>query len=191
MKPVSTITALAVRPGETAPRVSSLNLAKNFDRDHKNVLQAIRHLIAECPSEFVGANFQPSNYRDSQNKNQEQYLLTRDAFCLLSMSFTGAKALAWKVRYIEAFNEMERRLLDRRLLPDTPDGAALIRRGLYLARRLTPGRKRLIKRAARYAALGLGHAEIGRLLRCGTEKARLLLQEHAWIAGPPQEGGPK
>ena len=56
----------------------------------------------------------------------------------------------------------------------------------------------LIKRAAFYAGLkstnglGLNHAEIGRLLRCGADKARLLLQEHAWIgpaSAPPANPG--
>ena len=33
--------------------------------------------------------------------------LTRDGFSLLVMGFTGAKALQWKLKYIEAFNKME------------------------------------------------------------------------------------
>ena len=183
MKSVSTLTALVVRPGENIPRASSLKVAEAFGRNHKSILRAIRDLMAKCPSEFVGANFAPSNYQDSQNKQQVQYFLTRDAFSLLVMGFNIPEALAWKVRYIEAFNEMERRLMGR-ALPDTADGAALIRRGLALARRLTPSRRRLMRRAARYAALGLNHAEIGRLLRCGVDKARLLIQEHAWVCGP-------
>ena len=33
--------------------------------------------------------------------------MDRDGFSFLVMGFTGAKALDWKVRYINAFNEME------------------------------------------------------------------------------------
>lgn len=39
------------------------------------------------------------------------YLMTRDGFSLLVMGFTGQKALEWKLRYIEAFNEMENSLI--------------------------------------------------------------------------------
>lgn len=36
--------------------------------------------------------------------------MNRDGFSLLVMGFTGAKALEWKLKYIEAFNAMEREL---------------------------------------------------------------------------------
>ena len=41
------------------------------------------------------------------------YLLTRDAFTLLAMGFTGSRALAFKVAYINAFNRMEQLLTGR------------------------------------------------------------------------------
>ena len=183
LKSVSTLTALAVRPGETVPRVSTLKIAEAFEKNHRDVLRRIQNLSRDLPSDFNERNFAPVEYLDAKGEKRTQFFLNRDAFSILVMGFNGPKALAWKVRYIEAFNEMERRLMGR-ALPDTADGAALIRRGLALARRLTPSRRRLMRRAARYAALGLNHAEIGRLLRCGVDKARLLIQEHAWVCGP-------
>lgn len=36
------------------------------------------------------------------------FFVTRDGFTLLAMGFTGAKAMQFKVAYIEAFNAMER-----------------------------------------------------------------------------------
>ena len=39
--------------------------------------------------------------------------MTRDGFTLLAMGFTGKKALEWKIRYIQAFNEMERKLKEQ------------------------------------------------------------------------------
>lgn len=33
--------------------------------------------------------------------------MSRDGFTLLAMGFTGPEALQWKLRYIEAFNQME------------------------------------------------------------------------------------
>ena len=38
------------------------------------------------------------------------YLMNRDGFSLLAMGFAGKKALQWKLKYIEAFNEMEETL---------------------------------------------------------------------------------
>ena len=35
------------------------------------------------------------------------YLMNRDGFSLLVMGFTGKKALDWKLKYINAFNQME------------------------------------------------------------------------------------
>jgi len=41
------------------------------------------------------------------------YQLTRDGFTLLAMGFTGKAALAWKIKYIEAFNKLEQRVTAR------------------------------------------------------------------------------
>ena len=42
----------------------------------------------------------------------------------MAMSFTGPKVVIWKIHYINAFNDMEARLRGR-VLPETPDGAAI------------------------------------------------------------------
>ena len=44
---------------------------------------------------------------DEQGKDRPCYHMTRDGLALLAMGFTGAKALAFKVRCIKAFNRME------------------------------------------------------------------------------------
>ena len=41
------------------------------------------------------------------------YFMNMDGFSLLAMGFTGKKALEWKIRYIQAFNEMERKLKEQ------------------------------------------------------------------------------
>lgn len=55
-----------------------------------------------------------------ENQNKD-YLLTRDGFSLIVMSFTGEKAFNWKIKYIEAFNKMEEMLKDQnnKALPST------------------------------------------------------------------------
>ena len=39
--------------------------------------------------------------------------MTRDGFSLLVMGFTGKEALKWKLKYIEAFNLMEKTILNQ------------------------------------------------------------------------------
>lgn len=86
---------------------NSRDVAEHFEKQHKDVLESIRNLTAEnsaTKSMFIETSF------ESRGKFYPQYELTRDGFSLLVMGFTGAKALEWKLKYIEAFNEMEREL---------------------------------------------------------------------------------
>ncbi len=96
------------------PMASSLDVAKVFGKEHKNVLQSIENLFEDIPQDFTELNFQPSSYMNQQNKEQPMYLLTRDAFTLLAMGFTGKKAMQFKIAYIEAFNAMEKQLLEHK-----------------------------------------------------------------------------
>lgn len=101
--------------------VSSREVAKNFEKEHKNVLRDIENLIGGMlnfehtprEQENDAVLFIPNEYRHEQNgQTYREYLLTRDGFSLLVMGFTGAKALEWKLKYIQAFNAMEKRLND-------------------------------------------------------------------------------
>lgn len=89
--------------------VSSRKIAEHFEKQHKHVLNTIEKLKAENPA--LRSMFCKGSYKVEGNiKTYPEYLMTRDGFTLLVMSFTGKKALAWKLRYIEAFNEMEAKL---------------------------------------------------------------------------------
>ncbi len=89
------------------PLTSSLDIANVFGKEHFHVLRDIENLLKELPEDFNQSNFGLSSYINQQNKEQPMYNLTRDAFTLLAMGFTGKKALAFKLKYIEAFNAME------------------------------------------------------------------------------------
>lgn len=94
---------------------TSRNVAAVFGKEHKNVLADIRNIIASnSDEEFGRLNFQQSTYRNEQNKEQPEYLLTRDGTMLLIMGYTGEKALALKTAYIKRFNEMEQALKAKR-----------------------------------------------------------------------------
>lgn len=85
----------------------SRDVAENFGKEHKNVLQTIQNLVAE--NSAVKSMFIEFNY-ESRGKEYPCYLMTRDGFTLLGMGFTGPYALHWKLKYIEAFNKMEKAL---------------------------------------------------------------------------------
>lgn len=89
--------------------VSSRDVAEHFGKQHKNVMQAIENMKAE--NSALIKMFYPSTYKvDGNRKSYPMYLMNRDGFSLLVMGFTGAKALEWKLKYIEAFNAMEKEL---------------------------------------------------------------------------------
>lgn len=100
-------TALVHLDTTERPVTTSLIVAERFDKQHKDVLKAIRNL--ECSEEFTGRNFAPSEYTDSTGRKLPMVEITRDGFMFLAMGFTGKAAATWKERFIAAFNELERR----------------------------------------------------------------------------------
>src|SRR5260221_6762771 len=111
-QPYSTITAPVVFENAGRAFASSRDVAAYFGKPHKNVLRAIRGLIAAHP-ELRRLNFAPSEWVNEQAKPQPVYDMDRDGFVLIAMGFTGMKALEFKILYIDAFNKMEAALRDK------------------------------------------------------------------------------
>jgi len=88
---------------------TSLVVAEYFGKRHTHVIDSISNLVADLGSEGQ-PNFRLSSYVTEQNKTQPMYEMNRDGFSLLVMSFSGKKALDWKVRFLKAFNQMEESL---------------------------------------------------------------------------------
>lgn len=101
--------------------VLSTEVAKNFGKEHRNVLKAIEELKKGIGDAEKSADlFIENAYVHPQNKQTYKcYNLTRDGFSLLVMGFTGKKALTWKLKYIEAFNLMEVKLKNPTMLNDS------------------------------------------------------------------------
>jgi Rha family phage regulatory protein len=91
----------------------SLIVAEYFQKRHDRVLRAIENLLEGLPQNGV-SYFIKSSYKDASGKSNLMYLMNRDGFSLLAMGFTGKKALQWKLKYIEAFNIMEKALQERK-----------------------------------------------------------------------------
>lgn len=87
--------------------VSSKDIAEHFGKQHKHVLEIIREILV---AENSATKFYHETTHQNRGKDYKAYLMNRDGFSLLAMGFTGKKALQWKLKYIEAFNEMEETL---------------------------------------------------------------------------------
>ena len=95
--------------------VSSIQVAEDFEKEHRSILRTIDDLKSEVdPAQNCASLFIESSYVHPKNKQTYRcYNLTRDGFSLLVMGFTGKKALEWKLKYIEAFNLMEQKIRER------------------------------------------------------------------------------
>lgn len=112
---------LSAQNGE--PVASSRQIAESFEKNHRDVLRAIDSLKEDVRN-FAQMFFE-TDTPDSYGRPQRTYLMTRDGFTLLAMGFTGKAALEWKLKYIAAFNAMEKELATKQLLPASKEMQAL------------------------------------------------------------------
>ena len=83
---------------------TSRQIAELFEKEHRNVLRAIR--LLECDEEFTALNFELTDFIDKNGDPRPEYLMTKDGMVFLVMGFTGKKAAQFKLLYIRAFNWM-------------------------------------------------------------------------------------
>lgn len=96
---------LSTQNGE--PVASSRDVAKRFGKEHKHVLAAIRQILV---AENSATKFFHEGTFEYRGQKFPEYLMNRDGFSMLAMGFTGKEAVQWKLKYIEAFNQMEKQL---------------------------------------------------------------------------------
>ena len=89
----------------------SRKVAEVFGKRHDNVMRDIENIIVGLlkiedthPTEMF---FLESYINEQNGQKYLQYYMNRDGLSLLAMGFTGKKAMQWKLKYIEAFNQME------------------------------------------------------------------------------------
>lgn len=109
--------------------VSSRQVAENFGKEHSKVIRSIEGIANFGDTQGM---FHKVSYVNEQNGQEyKEYLMNRDGFSLLVMGFTGKEAMEWKIKYINAFNEMERKLAKPQLTP-----AEQMAQGLLAAQQL-------------------------------------------------------
>lgn len=89
----------------------SLKVADAFNKNHRDVMRAISTKInsAQNCAQFQKM-FVEAAYQDASGKSNRMYYMNRDGFTFIAMGFTGRKADDFKLKYIQAFNEMEKRI---------------------------------------------------------------------------------
>lgn len=103
---------LSMQNGE--PVVSSRQIAESFEKRHDHVMRDIEDIMRGLPKNGDTPMFYKTEYVHEQNgQSYPMYLMNRDGFTLLVMGFNGKAALEWKLKYIAAFNEMEKKLTEQ------------------------------------------------------------------------------
>ena len=110
--PSATPSLPVLRAVEGRAVANSREVAAAFEKRHDNVLRDIDSLIAtapECALKFEATSDKVAMPQGGI-RTSRSFDMDRDGFALLAMGFTGAKALRFKLAYIEAFNRMEAEL---------------------------------------------------------------------------------
>lgn len=106
---------------------TSLQVAKVFDKRHDRVIRAIETKMTD-PNFGVSGMFAEGTYTDASGKTNKMYYMNRDGFTFIAFGFTGAKADQFKLKYINAFNQMEKQLQQQKPL-SLPEQISLIAKG--------------------------------------------------------------
>lgn len=99
---------------------TSLRVADGFGKQHKHVIEAIESKMQSAEnSAHYKLMFVEGAYKDSRGRSQKLYYMNRDGFTFIAMGFTGTKADNFKLKYLEAFNWMEKQLMNQYKVPAT------------------------------------------------------------------------
>jgi Rha family phage regulatory protein len=96
-------------------RITSIQVADLFERNHKDVLKGIASLVRkEDVNERIYA---PTSYLDSWNRKQQMYLLTESGFMVLMSPFNLRTKKQKKTRneILKLFQERSQQLINRNL----------------------------------------------------------------------------
>lgn len=109
---------------------TSVKVAEHFGKRHDNLLRDIDRFLEDSSPQKLGQEnnlkdidketlskiknmFFESKYKGKDGKEHRMYYMNKAGFSLLTMGLNGAKALIWKVQFIEAFDKMISLLMER------------------------------------------------------------------------------
>lgn len=124
---------VAVKNGQ--PVTTSIDVAKTFGREHKDVMNSIKSIKNEAEKSnelndskrrknilFLNQMFSEDRYTvKNNNRSYPMYYMNKDGFTLLVMGFNGRKATQFKLQYIAQFNRMAEQIENQKhaSLPQT------------------------------------------------------------------------
>ncbi|MDV7752696.1 Rha family transcriptional regulator [Enterococcus casseliflavus] len=106
--------------------LTSNEVAVMIGKDHSKLIRDIRTYIGYLAEAKIGSGdfFIESNYKDANNQERPNYLLTKQGCEMVSNKLTGAKGVQFTARYVSRFNEMESHIKEQALkIPETPEEA--------------------------------------------------------------------
>lgn len=111
MNDLATLPTGAVFRRDGKPMTNSKQVADLFGKQHKNVMRDIDRLIATNPS--CALNFEPTSELTAMPRGgyrkSRVYAINQRGAALLIMGFTGAEALRWKQKFLDAFDHLAER----------------------------------------------------------------------------------
>lgn len=128
---------IVFRSNDNQALTTSVIVAEKFGKEHKHVLETIRGILcakadnsAFVDNQQLAKMFALTEVEQPMPaggvKKIPMYVMNRDGFTLLAMGFTGAKALAFKLEYINAFNAMEQQIRQSSGVPQSFAQALLL-----------------------------------------------------------------
>jgi Rha family phage regulatory protein len=108
---------------KSTPITDSRKVAEKFGKKHFHVLRNIENLKAQLSENehetkfgFMFCKAEMSvTVGNGATRKDSFYVMTQDGFTLLTMGFTGSKAMQFKLQYIGEFNRMKAELKKARL----------------------------------------------------------------------------
>lgn len=93
------------------PITTSKMVADLFGKRHDNVLRDIRNLIEKDPELALSFEEQLEVYQGPNGSQRSRviYAINQRGAALLVMGFTGAAALQWKQKFLDAFDHLAER----------------------------------------------------------------------------------
>lgn len=92
--------------------IESRMVAEMIEMRHSHLLEKIKGYEDVLANRKLGSLdlFIPSTYKDAQNKERPCYLLTKQGCEMVANKLTGEKGVLFTAEYVQAFNEMEKRV---------------------------------------------------------------------------------
>lgn len=93
--------------------MESTQVSEMIDKRHDNLLRDIQgyiKVIEESSKLRSQEFFIESTYKNSQNKTQPCYLLTKQGCEMVANKMTGEKGILFTAEYVQAFNKMEQQI---------------------------------------------------------------------------------